>query len=310
MKLLVAYDGSRCSEAALDDLSRAGLPLKGEALVNSVAEVWLPPPATENGPDPYIENIVKKYREKGQKILSEAETYAKHAAARVTHVLPGWKVSHVASYGSPAWEILTLADAFRPDLIIVGSHGHSAISRALLGSISQKVLTEAHCSVRVARGRVEVEPAPIRVLVAYDASAGADAAIDAILEREWPTESTFRIVAAADPFVPATIGRFFPPAPGRVSDESREENDWIQTAGEKARARICERGWSATFEVIEGNPNSVLTKEAEGWNADCIFLGANAYGSRLERFLLGSTSGAVAARAHCSVEVVRRQLPK
>ena len=44
MKLLIAYDGSRCSDAALDDLTHAGLPGKGEAMVISVAEVWLPPP--------------------------------------------------------------------------------------------------------------------------------------------------------------------------------------------------------------------------------------------------------------------------
>lgn len=44
MKLLIGYDGSRCSEAALDDLTHAGLPVKGEAMVISVAEVWLPPP--------------------------------------------------------------------------------------------------------------------------------------------------------------------------------------------------------------------------------------------------------------------------
>src|ERR1043165_3044320 len=44
MKILIAYDGSKCADAALDDLTHAGLPEKGEALVMSVAEVWLPPP--------------------------------------------------------------------------------------------------------------------------------------------------------------------------------------------------------------------------------------------------------------------------
>ena len=40
MKLLVAYDGSACSEAALDDLLKAGLPQASEAHVISVAEIW------------------------------------------------------------------------------------------------------------------------------------------------------------------------------------------------------------------------------------------------------------------------------
>jgi len=44
MKILIGYDGSDCAEAALDDLTRAGLPSRAEAIVLSVAEVWLPPP--------------------------------------------------------------------------------------------------------------------------------------------------------------------------------------------------------------------------------------------------------------------------
>ena len=43
MKLLIAYDGSSCADAALDDLSRAGLPHAAEVLVLSVADVLLPP---------------------------------------------------------------------------------------------------------------------------------------------------------------------------------------------------------------------------------------------------------------------------
>ncbi len=42
MKILIAYDGSDCAEAALDDLQCAGLPLEAEAQIISVAEVWLP----------------------------------------------------------------------------------------------------------------------------------------------------------------------------------------------------------------------------------------------------------------------------
>jgi len=56
----------------------------------------------------------------------------------------------------------------------------------------------------------------------------------------------------------------------------------------------------------EEEPKRLLLGEAESWGADCIFVGAKGMG-RIERFLLGSVSSAVAARAHCSVEVVRDQ---
>ena len=51
MKILIAYDGSDCAEAALDDLQRAGLPREAEAVILSVADVYpLPPSSQEEKP--------------------------------------------------------------------------------------------------------------------------------------------------------------------------------------------------------------------------------------------------------------------
>ncbi|MGL4574564.1 MAG: universal stress protein [Burkholderiaceae bacterium] len=56
-----------------------------------------------------------------------------------------WKV------GAPAVEILKAADKVKADLIVMGSHGHSAISSLLLGSVTQKVLAGAKVPVLVVR---------------------------------------------------------------------------------------------------------------------------------------------------------------
>ena len=63
----------------------------------------------------------------------------------------------------------------------------------------------------------------------------------------------------------------------------------------------------ASFIVKEGEPKGALVEEARRYGADCVFVGSTGLTGRLERFLLGSVSAAVAARAHCSVEVVREQ---
>ncbi len=42
-KILIAYDGSACSDAALNDLRRAGLPAAVGVLVVTVADIILPP---------------------------------------------------------------------------------------------------------------------------------------------------------------------------------------------------------------------------------------------------------------------------
>ena len=63
-------------------------------------------------------------------------------------------------------------------------------------------------------------------------------------------------------------------------------------------------GLTVSSQIRKGAPKSILPAEAASWGADCIFVGARGL-SRFERFRLGSVSAATAARAHCSVEVVR-----
>lgn len=310
MKLLVAYDGSSCSEAALDDLQRAGLPETGEALVVSVAEVWLPPPngrgnITGINLDAYTEQIIQRHYDKGKKAVVEAETFAEHAKKRLQKFLPDWRIKAEGTYGSPAWEILTKADEFKPDLTVVGSHGRSVITRFFLGSISNKVLSEAHCSVRVARGRIEVDPTPTRIVIGFDGSKGAQAAVEAVASRCWRDDSEIRLIAATDPVTPSAIGRFIPPITHLVEEINQSEREWVEKLADNALITLRGANIDATLHIHAGNPKQILVEEAERWNADCIFVGANATGSRVERFLIGSTSAAVAARAHCSVEVVR-----
>lgn len=312
MKLLMAYDGSDCSEAAIDDLALAGLPTSGEAMVVSVAETWLPP---KDNPEylpenPYIEQLVAHYREKAEKLVAEAQELAGRGANRVRVALPGWKVTSEGTYGSPAWEVLSRADAFKPDLIVVGSHGYSAVGRLILGSISQKILTEAHCSVRVARGKVEVEKGPNRIVIGFDLSLGAQGAVEAVAVRQWPEGSVARLVAVTDELTATGIGSVVPIVQESVLEINEAEKEWIESAAKDALNKLSSVGLESSLDILVGNAKSVLVDEAEKWGADSIFVGANAYGSRLERFLIGSTSAAVAARAHCSVEVIRVNSPK
>ena len=74
----------------------------------------------------------------------------------------------------------------------------------------------------------------------------------------------------------------------------------VDAAAEKLRVA----GITASPIVKEGDPKQVLVGEAKEWGTSCIFLGAK--GARgIERFLIGSVPASVAARAHCSVAVVR-----
>jgi nucleotide-binding universal stress UspA family protein len=309
MKLLIGYDGSRSADAALDDLQKAGLPHDAEALIVSVAESWMPPPTDENEPGEYLSEVSPEWIERHQKMLhsavNEVESFVRHAKERLQIKFPGWKISSHRSYGSPARQILIKSEEFCPDLIVIGSQGKNAVSRLFLGSVSNKVLTEAKCSVRVARGRIEVDPVPVRLIIGFDGSVGGNAAVEAVARRNWRDYSEVRLVTAMDSIVPSSIGRFVAPVAGWVEQELQTERRWIEKLAESALLKLKNAGFAAELCVRDGNPKQILVEEAAKWSADCIFVGANSLQNKPGRFLIGSTSAAIAERAGCSVEIVR-----
>jgi nucleotide-binding universal stress UspA family protein len=60
-----------------------------------------------------------------------------------------------ARIGSPAKEIVNLAEEAEADLLVVGTHGRQGMDRWLLGSVAEKVVRHANCPVLVARPRSE-----------------------------------------------------------------------------------------------------------------------------------------------------------
>jgi nucleotide-binding universal stress UspA family protein len=313
MKILIAYDGSDCADAALDDLQRAGLPGEAEAQIISVAEVWLPPAPSSNPEMPERANEVKTRADikqsysRGRAAMKAALALAERAKDRVQTNFSGWKVSAEASSGSPAWEVVFRADEWKPDLVVIGSHGRTALGRFVLGSVSQRVLTEARCSVRIARGRLEEPDTPVRIIVGIDGSPGSEEALRAVAARKWPANSEVKVIIVDDPFVSPILGDIIPPLAGTIEESNAEDFARDEEMLARFAAMLSDTEIKVLTEIRLGDPKKELPHAAEEWGADCIFVGSAGFSNRLERFVLGSISAAVAARAHCSVEVVRRR---
>jgi nucleotide-binding universal stress UspA family protein len=64
---------------------------------------------------------------------------------------PSIAVQHVLLIGDPATEILRYARESQTDLIVVGTHGRTGLERPLMGSVAEKVLRGAPCSVLVVK---------------------------------------------------------------------------------------------------------------------------------------------------------------
>jgi nucleotide-binding universal stress UspA family protein len=309
--ILIAYDGSGCADAALDDLKVAGLPTEADATVLTVTEVWLPPqpPSSSEIVDSaravHVPADLKKVYVRASEAVEEAKAIAAEAGNRIQSLFPRWNVQTEATYGSPSWEIINRASDLKSDLVVVGSHGRSALGRLFIGSVSQKVANESTSSVRVARGRIHEPDEPARIIVGIDGSAGSKIAVSSICSRLWPSGSEVRVIAVEDPLVPTAFGYFIPPVDSWIEEINLEDRSWLQRVVELAAEELSQSGLKAVPEIIEGDPKRALLEEAEKWGADSIFLGSTGFTNRLERILLGSVSSAVVARAHCSVEVAR-----
>ena len=204
---------------------------------------------------------------------------AERAAKRVKADFPGWVVRGEACGDSPAWAISKMADRYQTDLIIVGARRHSVLGgRLILGSVSQRVLYEARCSVRVARCADAWRCGPVRIVVGFNSSPDAAVAVDAVASRAWPAGSEVRFVTALGTGMPAPAA-----APA-----------------DKLRAA----GLSTSHVIRQGKPGRVLLDEVEKWGADALFVGTRDIHG-MQHLLHGSVASAVAAHAACSVEVAR-----
>ncbi|HEU4388433.1 MAG TPA: universal stress protein [Blastocatellia bacterium] len=287
MKILIAYDGSSHSDAALKDLFRAGLPREAEVIILSLAghRMALAASASFNvlGAAAHNPSLLRHVEEQA---IHDARAKAVAAAEFIKSAFPGWELASECDAGSPVPRILSDAEAWKPDLIVVGSHGRSALGRFFLGSVSQAIVKEAPCSVRVGRARDTETNGPTRLIIGVDASAGSEAALAAVERRAWPRGCEVRILSA--------INLMATPIP----------QEYLARKAEAAARRLRSAGLDSSVTLRVGQAADVLIDEAEKWEADCIFVGARGLGP-LGRFFLGSTSATVASKAGCSVEVVR-----
>jgi nucleotide-binding universal stress UspA family protein len=75
-------------------------------------------------------------------------------------------VSHVLLQGDPASEIVRYGQDAGIDLIVMGTHGRTGVERLLMGSVAERVLRDAPCSVLVVklpRGQPVIAPGEIAV---------------------------------------------------------------------------------------------------------------------------------------------------
>ena len=185
---------------------------------------------------------------------------------------------------SSAYEgILEEAGELRPDLIIMGRHGYTGLTRLLMGSVTARVIGHSPCNVLVVPREVPLSFK--RLLVASDGSPFSDAAwTEALsLAKTMGSDLIGVSVAASDRDIPAATQAV------RGLEESASQ-----------------QGIALDTMIPMGRPEEGIVKAADFKAASLIIVGSHGR-TGIKRLLMGSVAERVIGDAKCPVLVVKKK---
>ena len=138
-KILLATDFSDCSKRATSYACAIARRSAARIHVLHVLEPLIIAPALgEALPPTFFAERERSAEEQLQEWSSAIEDYGLETTGSVVH-------------GNPFVEIVRYAREHGIDLIVMGTHGRSAIAHAVIGSVAEKVVRKAQCPVLTVR---------------------------------------------------------------------------------------------------------------------------------------------------------------
>jgi nucleotide-binding universal stress UspA family protein len=144
MRILLAIDGSPHSQAAVDEIARRPWPKSSTVRIISVIRPYIPPATEFVLAGATLDDVRQQQASSAEQITGRAAEALKEA---------GLSAETTVREGDPRSAIVGEADEWDADLIVVGSHGRTGLTRLLLGSVAQAIVGHASCSVEVVRQR-------------------------------------------------------------------------------------------------------------------------------------------------------------
>lgn len=225
--------------------------------------------------------------------LSELETLRKkcaadHPAAKLTAI----EAEH------PATALCEHAVDVGADLIVIGTHGRTGLSRMLIGSVAESVVRHAKCDVLTVHPGAEAA-APKHMISATDFSPTAERGLAAAehLSRSFSCHTTLlHVVDASLPALP--VGAF-------ADDDltERKRHAWDALASLRAE-QFRDRVDVATWVEVDPSPPDAIVRTATDRKADLIVMATHGR-TGLASLLIGSVAERVVRHAECPVLSVR-----
>jgi len=144
MKVVVATDGT---SAAIDAAHRAIELLRPGAEIVLVTAIrdWEDPMASAGGFEGPVESDDEADEEYAERVASGTAALERTASAISERI----ETRLITADEDPGHAIVHFAEQLRPDVIVIGAGGKSALKRLLLGSVSDHVVHHAPCPVLV-----------------------------------------------------------------------------------------------------------------------------------------------------------------
>lgn len=295
-KVIIPYDGSENGEAALDNLSTAGLPPDLQVLV-AVTHVWLPL-------SPY--DITRAVSARRMKVLTagassfvpalmdheEQRVLSLEAEKRIRAMFPlgNIKAEALDDVATIANEIVLKAKTWGAELIVIGSNRSPSPHINDYAGPALKLARDAHCSVRIARASNQEKRSSVRIMIGVQESRAAAEVVQAVAARAWPagSEAALAMVKSGP-------------------RDAMKDSLVVEQMAESLRAV----GLKVSTAIRNGEAQDVLLQEARSFSADCVFIDSHGHAPAdgLDRSGLSKVAQAVILGAHCSVEVVRSKNP-
>jgi nucleotide-binding universal stress UspA family protein len=161
-KILVPVDGSETSTRGLNEAIKIAKVQGSQLLLVHIVNEFILDITYSAGffPQNLIESLVKT----GRSVLDAAESTAKKEGVKVESVL-------LESIGGVAADlILAQVKTWKPDLIVMGTHGRRGLARVALGSDAENVVRAATVPVLLVRGPAQGKKEPVVTLIQSSAA--------------------------------------------------------------------------------------------------------------------------------------------
>ena len=295
MHILIAIDDSSTSQASIEFVKRFPFPPATEVTLVTVLPKFDP-------------TTVKRESIQGE-LAKRAERLLAEASERLGTT--GWTSQMRTREGHAAEQIVHACGEIGADLVVVGSHGHGALHRFLLGSVSQKVMKYAGCSALIVRsaeqgaGSEPLSDATLRIIAAFDQSEAAIAAISWLSSLPLGERAKVRLMTVLEL---VTVYRM--DIIQTQSPEWHHKKRRAKEALDEAAERLRQATPNVTTQLCEGRDGGEeILKAASEFGAHLVVVGATGR-SGIERFLLGSVSSRIAHYASSTVLVARPPGPE